>query len=127
MKQFWIALILLTALGVVTPFGVPHAADKDGHYLLLGLGGDTCRQWAKARRIETPTVVEMESWLLGYLTATNAWRANTGDVTGGLSSDKIFTWMDRYCKDHQDKRIGEAARNLVHGLDELSGKRKLGK
>jgi hypothetical protein len=127
MKQFWIALILFAALSVVTPFGAPHAAGKDGKYILMGRGADTCHQWAKARRIETPTVVEMESWLLGYLTATNAWRANTGDVTAGLSADQIFTWMDRYCKDHKDERIGEAARNLVLGLDELSGKRKSGK
>ncbi|MDA0655985.1 MAG: hypothetical protein O2912_06215 [Proteobacteria bacterium] len=127
MKRFLIALILFAALGVFTPFSALHAADKDGNYLLMGLGGDTCRQWATARRIETPTLVEMESWLLGYLTATNVWRANTGDVSGGLSSDQMFTWMDRYCKDHQDERIGEAARNLVHGLDELSAQRKSGK
>jgi len=128
MKKLWIVIALFGGFAQSDMASdVAHAADQEGRYLLIGIGNDTCTQWATARRIETPKVVKMESWLLGYLTATNVWRANTGDVTAGMESDQIFKWMDGYCKDHPKKRVGEAARNLVFGLDELLKPNKKGK
>ncbi len=121
MKYIWIGIVAL-----LIHTGSAQAADKQGRYLLIGIGSDTCHQWMTARRVETPKVVEMESWVLGFLTATNVWRANTGDVTAGMETDQIFKWMDRYCKDHPKDRVGEAARNLVYGLDELLKPKKQG-
>jgi hypothetical protein len=117
-RAFVISLALLAVPGAAL------AADAKGNYVILGAGTYKCSQWVDARRIETPDVVEMESWLMGYITATNAWRSNTTSVSGAMIPAQLYGWMDGYCKDNLQETLGNAASQLVTALDYLMQQKK---
>ncbi|HAT36798.1 MAG TPA: hypothetical protein DCS82_13870 [Rhodospirillaceae bacterium] len=115
-------LLIIFALGAFV--GSASAADKQGRYLVVGDGAEGCSLWTDERKKSSPRSRALESWLLGYITATNVWRPDTADVAGGLEAPALFEWTDNYCQEHPKSRIAEAARNLIYGLDELSAQNK---
>lgn len=110
---------ILVIFALIAQTGTAAAADKMGRYLVIGHGAEPCRHWVAERKKVSDRAQELESWIMGFVTATNVWRPDTGDVTGGLDGPALFEWTDNYCKAHPNERLAEAARNLIFGLYEL--------
>ena len=115
---------ILMMFALCAQIGTASAADKLGRYLVVGHGVEACHHWVTERKKNSPRAQELESWIMGYVTGTNFWRPDTGDVTGGLDGPALYEWMDNYCKAHPKERLADAARNLIFGLDELTGQTK---
>lgn len=85
---------------------------------VLGPGNMPCRGWLYGREQAKPApeVFELtaagEMWVLGYVTAANVYelRLTPADIPSG---DKLFLWIDNYCRRHLDDRLAVAAHELI--------------
>jgi hypothetical protein len=81
------------------------SADKDGSYLLVGIGAKTCGAYIEARNASKDSFSSIDSiyfltWLTGYLSAYNKFASSTYDITGGKDNEGLMIWLDNYCHAH---------------------------
>jgi 2-methylcitrate dehydratase PrpD len=58
----------------------------------------------------------LESWVQGFLTATNVFFTGSSDLSHGTDSEGIMAWVDNYCKEHPLETLATAAVDLVFQL-----------
>lgn len=78
---------------------VAAAADRQGNYAIWGAGGQSCHQFALSDQDVSKTA-PYRDYLMGYLTAFNAFAPDTYDATGGVTLEATLTWLRRYCDAH---------------------------
>ena len=121
-QRFMRNFILLFAL---LPVGA-GAFDDAGIYTSLGAFG--CSDYVAhydEDRADRPSsdhiLVEYlprQGWLLGYLTAYNAWIANgRRNVAQGLDEDAIESWVADYCREYPLDTIGDAMIAFIRELE----------
>ena len=79
-----------------------------------GFGTSSCGRWTEARKTDSSDQALMTSWILGFVTAYNAF--STEAASGALvKSDAkgMFAWLDRYCADHPLELFINAAEHLL--------------
>jgi hypothetical protein len=57
----------------------------------------------------------MQAFVLGYLSGANLY-GPTADFLADVDSERVYTWLDNYCRSHQLDQIVEAAGQLVSAL-----------
>ena len=91
-------------------------------FMNLGQGALSCGRWATERRQNNFTLFPLEAWILGYLTAYNAWSENApADVSKGTDVAGLFAWIDNYCASNPIDDIATASAHLVKTLSVRSG------
>ena len=82
---------------------------------LLGAGGKSCGSWTQDRRSNADIAFGDEQWLLGYVSAANAWylSGTLGDVLKNTDSAGLAVWVDNYCANHPLDMVDDAAVELV--------------
>ncbi len=112
-QRFMRSLILLL---VLLPVGA-GAFDEAGVY--TSLGAYECPDYVahyEEDRANRPSLghilvdyLPAQGWLLGYLTAYNAWMANgQRNIADGLDDDEIESWVADYCRENLLETAGDA-------------------
>lgn len=87
------------------------AADKSGHYMILGAGADSCGEWAKERR--TGDWYADGGWVLGFVSSYNLFVWRDQNVAKNIDSEGIAAWVDGYCAAHPLNNISDASERLI--------------
>jgi hypothetical protein len=84
---------------------------------LLGDGTISCETWTEERDANSPRSSMMLVWVLGFMSAANATLFVRGDPDFLADADidirTIAASVDSYCQAHPDRRIADAAGDLV--------------
>ena len=102
----------LTVVWFLVP--VPASANSA---TVIGLGTGSCGQWTQDRKARSFEAVSRESWVTGFLSAYNvAGLAKSGNITSGLDSEGLFSWIDNYCASHPLDQLVKATVELINTL-----------
>ena len=108
--------ILAALAATVFAFGAaPPAAAQPGvteQRRVLGAGALTCGDWV--RDAGTSSEVRL-SWVLGYLTRANVYRAD-GDLLAHVDANGVRVWIDGYCRTHPLDTLSTATLALEKAL-----------
>lgn len=90
MRKILVALALLSANVVARP-ALAQSFEQ------MGYGTESCGSWSADR--ESSNAFSDESWVLGFITASNAsyMLIKKQTVTVDTDSDGVFAWIDDYC------------------------------
>jgi hypothetical protein len=97
----------LLLLGSPTTFAQPDLEQRSWTY---GRGSQPCGSWTAERKISSPAWYQQVHWVLGWLSAANAYARVTPRRT---DADAIYTFLDIYCAGNPLKDISDAARALA--------------
>ena len=100
----WLALLWLGAAAELP------ARDADGAYKARGLGLDTCVSFRDTAEEERGPYF---GWLAGYLSAYNYLVRDTYSIAEYSSLPRTNDWFERYCREHPEHLLHEAARQFV--------------
>jgi hypothetical protein len=79
-------------------------------YVSLGYGGVSCATWSSRKAIEGKAY---EAWMLGFISAYNAYVFSGPNVVDGVEVDDLRKWVDDYCKDHAQENFDAVVRLLI--------------
>ena len=96
------------------------ARDDAGAYKARGLGLDTCVSFLGVPETERGLYY---SWLAGYLTAYNYLVRETYSIAEYSGLARTNDWFERYCREHPDRMLHEAARQFVTERYRIRAKR----
>lgn len=87
-----------------------HARDVNQQYKAQGLGLDTCTSF-----LDVPVEGRglYYSWLAGYLTAYNYLVRDTYSIAEYSGLTRTNEWLEKYCNEHPNHLVHEAARRFV--------------
>ncbi len=88
--------MLVAAVALSSP---AMATDLGGTFRYYD--GVTCAQYTSARR--DGRAADIQNWIAGWLTAYNRAADDTYDITGKLTVEGVFAWVDEYCEKNPDK------------------------
>ena len=110
MRYTLLALLALAALPA-------QAATTDGSFAVDGVGRASCADFTNAVEARDDMLVNgFGSWTSGFLSATNALRAGTFDVTPWQSEGLVMSQMQSYCTQNPDVAYVIAVGRLVQAL-----------
>jgi hypothetical protein len=90
------------------------AAGEAQAYTALGAGSGRCTRWTEAHRQHRDDLV-LDEWLLGVVTGYNI----AHDATLGKGGNApLIDWIGRYCAQHPDDGMPQAAKKLIEDLKE---------
>lgn len=88
-------------------------ASANESYTIHGHGVDSCGAWTEERRKDSWTGIVYSSWLGGYLTAFNRFRATDGHIAADTDMEGMLAWVDKFCLENPLDQISAAADVLV--------------
>lgn len=101
-------MILLTAIALASA----SPGDKEfGVYAFPG--NDSCANWTQNRANRGSRTQALEGWVLGYLTAYNAYVEPNGRVDPTVNATAALGWIDNYCREHPLDHILDATIKLI--------------
>ena len=106
-----------------------------GVYKNLGAGSISCGTWTKDSNAHSRDPQNSifaafwhvnQNWVLGYITAFNAWgplekRPGASDISKGTNSDGITAWIDNWCRANPLEDITTGAIYLIEELEQRKG------
>ena len=94
----------LLALTILTASVPGHATDRDGRYIIIGLGLEPC-----ATQV-TPYGLHLEAitWSAGFLSAYNNIESDTYDITA--FNKEWDSWIAEYCRLNPQLPLAKAVR-----------------
>jgi hypothetical protein len=108
--------LALTLLAAAT---MADAADIENHYVILGLGQNSCNSYNQARA--AGDFDHYKGYITGYITAYNAFVPETYNIVADMDTNAVIAWMDAHCADSQTMSFADAMHALV---DEMYEKRQ---
>lgn len=78
---------------------------------VMGSGVTSCERWTTEKNGDPQFHVIQQSWVLGYLSATNTLMDE--EILASHDSQGLLGWVDNYCKEHPLHSIYDAAVNLA--------------
>ncbi len=99
------------------------AADVEGVYRIRGAGALTCGDWLSNRRLDRVSSGSVEAWVLGYMTAYNAWQHDGRAVAVGINNARLFSLLESECRRAPGNKI---ARALAHVISKLGSTQTIG-
>lgn len=113
----------LPAMALALTLAPPAIAmTPDGQYAAHGLGTRSCKDFTNALGASRGQgnrlrLDEYLTWLQGYFTAYNFIVHDTFDITGPMQDERAYlTFLENYCRENPDKKLGTAAEHLVKQL-----------
>src|ERR1700730_5595107 len=84
---------------------------------LLGDGSISCEAWTEEREANSPRSSLMTVWVLGFMSAANVTLFASGNpdflAETNVEIRAVVASVDEFCQAHPDKRIADAAGELV--------------
>jgi len=87
-RIFFLILFILPVTG--------FTADANGNHAIWGRGNKSCYSYINDRKSENFTAYK--HYIMGYLTAYNAFTPNTYRMSGNMNLNEILVWFDDYCE-----------------------------
>ncbi|HEX3917084.1 MAG TPA: hypothetical protein VHW60_07065 [Caulobacteraceae bacterium] len=84
--------------------------------LSLGLGKMSCRDWASYRRKPLPPNSGPEEWVLGYLSAYNAFAPGPKDSFHDNDASNVLGWIDTRCAQNPANSISQTLNDFITSL-----------
>ena len=106
--------VMLMMLAVIATGA--QAADKDGNYVVWGAGRASCNTYLHQREDEV-AMGKFKGFLMGYLTAYNAFTPDTFRISGQRDLDALLEWLDQYCDEHRVEGFERAVQQLINALE----------
>jgi hypothetical protein len=109
MMSFRALAVAVTTLAIAS---LPASAAR-----LLGDGSISCEAWTEEREANSPRSSLMTVWVLGFMSAANVTLFATGNpdflAETNVEIRAVVASIDEFCQAHPDKRIADAAGELV--------------
>jgi hypothetical protein len=77
------------------------AADKDGKYMIYGIGVKTCAEY----NIDPDLRHAVRNWMSGHFTALSFKLPDVGDAGAGMTGDKMNATVEAACERMPDSMI----------------------
>jgi hypothetical protein len=82
--------------------------------MLLGAGSVSCGTWTQESRRQSSTYATYAQWVLGYLTASNAYLLTHDEsVAKGMDNIALLAWIDNFCAANPLENIAHATEKLL--------------
>jgi hypothetical protein len=81
--------------------------------MTLGPGANSCGTWVSERRQDSLVSLQIQTWVLGFLTAYNEFVATDGQISRGVDVQGLMGWIDNYCQAHPLEDVESASVHLV--------------
>ena len=108
---------LLCCAALLTLLTAPLAAPAPAaEYTTLAYGGIKCEAWTSARSSKAQDAAVYEAWILGFLSAYNAFVFKGPNVAAGSDFDALRGMVDDHCKDRPNDDLDSAAQALIKQL-----------
>jgi hypothetical protein len=92
------------------------AAGQGAQYSTLAYGGITCATWTSVRSSKPNEAAVYEAWILGFLSAYNAFVYKGPNVAAGTDFDALRTMVDEHCKANPQDDLDSSAQSLIKEL-----------
>ncbi len=115
-----VAQAVAVALLAATP-SAPPSQSGGPSYQVLGAGAVSCAEWNDFKRQDDPARYGAMDWILGYVSAFNNYHFHDGDVSQGISVDRMLSWIDQYCDQHPADSLVKATTSLLGALCHCDG------
>jgi hypothetical protein len=107
---------LMRALGGAGFLAFAALPAPAAEYTTLAYGGITCENWASVRASKPSDAAVYEAWILGFLSAYNAFVFKGPNVAAGTDFDALRGMVDDFCKEHPKDDLDSAAQALIKAL-----------
>ena len=99
------------------PMSVVRAAEAS---LVFPPGLDSCQIWMQGRRQTDAAQIARQAWVLGFVTAANAFTQayghSDGNLTKSTDTEGLYAWIDDYCSSNPRYGLSRACTALVNDL-----------
>jgi hypothetical protein len=85
-------------------------------YSTLAYGGITCGTWTDVRSAKPNEAAVFEAWILGFLSAYNAFVFKGPNVAEGFDFDALRGMVDDFCQKNPKDDLDSAAQSLIKEL-----------
>ena len=110
------AALALALLGALATSGARLSALAQGaQYTTLAYGGIKCAEWTGVRASKPTDSAVYEAWILGFLSAYNAFVFKGENVAAG-TFDALRNMVDAHCKANPQDDLDSAAQALIKDL-----------
>ena len=104
-------------LGVATVAGaLAMGGAVAQQYTTLAYGGIKCAEWSSVRASKPTDAAVYEAWILGFLSAYNAFIYKGPNVAAGTDFDALRGMVDAHCKQSPQDDLDSAAQTLIKEL-----------
>ena len=103
-------------IGMLLAASPAVAADVEGVYRIRGAGALACGEWLSNRNLDLVGSGSIESWVLGYITAYNAWKHDDRAVAPGTNNAQLFNLLESECRRAPGNKIARALAHVVGAL-----------
>src|SRR5262245_61556603 len=91
-------------------------AAAQGAYTTLAYGGIACANWTSVRSAKPAEAAVYEAWILGFISAYNAFVYKGPNVAAGTDFDALRAMVDAHCKAHPQDDLDSSAQALIKQL-----------
>ena len=91
------------------------AQSTQGFQLYTAIDSDSCATWTSDRKNRGSQV--LQGWLLGLITGYNYYKAPSGNIAPGVTTDGLFGWVDQYCAANPLDSVTTASFKLIKELE----------
>ena len=85
-------------------------------YTTLAYGGIKCADWTHARSSKPADAAVYEAWILGFVSAYNAFVHKGPNVAAGTDFDMLRGMVDDHCKGNPQDDLDSSAQALIKTL-----------
>jgi hypothetical protein len=97
---------------VLAMCGAGHGAVAQ-QYTTLAYGGIKCADWTSVRSSKPAEAAVYEAWILGFVSAYNAFIYKGPNVAAGTDFDTLRGMVDSHCKAHPQDDLDSSAQALI--------------
>jgi len=106
----------LRLLCIAGLFALKAQPTQAAEYTTLAYGGITCAAWTDVRSSKPNEAAVYEAWILGFLSAYNAFVFKGPNVAAGSDFDALRAMVDDHCKAHPQDDLDSTAQALIKAL-----------
>ncbi len=92
------------------------ALAQGAQYTTLAYGGIKCADWTGARSSKPADAAVYEAWILGFISAYNAFIYKGPNVAAGTDFDALREMVDEHCKSSPQDDLDSTAQALIKEL-----------
>jgi hypothetical protein len=85
-------------------------------YTTLAYGGIKCVEWSNVRASKPTDAAVYEAWILGFISAYNAFVYKGPNVAAGTDFDTLRGMVDAHCKANPQDDLDSSAQTLIKEL-----------
>jgi hypothetical protein len=82
-------------------------------YTTLAYGGIKCADWTSVRSSKPADAAVYEAWILGFISAYNAFIYKGPNVAAGIDFDALRGMVDDHCKANPQDDLDSSAQALI--------------